>query len=364
MARPKLDMVVEVDERRSSEGTEMPSKCIVSDMKTRKTFKSKVKIRNRVALDFNLFLVGNKPADDPDWEDWRNSLKMTIGGHTFGGLLGFGGDNASAHMHFCRFLGLCPKQEANWFAKRAMQHGHEKEQVVRNHFKVFRLLGPSNEKAYENESLLYELSRNESPGFSVSLCITPDILTQTSVYEIKCPHYNSDQFEDPMEYKNDVESRNLKKYNMRINPSWWFQAALYAYITGKRFFTLIVCYYTTRTDRYVISLWHFDLDWTIKLFIAEELLHILTKAEECMSDPQKLIGVGAKKYKPNWQSVRVSGMANQVLNVINSCMYFSEDTPTCELHIDGTILPIADQTSIIDPEPGLRCMTPTNNLLS
>jgi hypothetical protein len=79
-------MVVEVDDLKSSEGTEMPSKCTGSDMKAKKGFKPRVKIEYP-SLDLALYLVDYKKTDDPDWEEWRNSLKMTIGGHTFGGAV-------------------------------------------------------------------------------------------------------------------------------------------------------------------------------------------------------------------------------------------------------------------------------------
>jgi len=352
MARPKLDMVVEVDDLKSSEGIETPSKCIGSAMK--KTFKSKVKILNRVALEFDLYLVSSKSTEDPDWEEWRNSLKMTVGGHTFAGLAGFGADNQSAHKHFCRFLGLEEKQEANWFGKRAMQHGKDIELVVKRHLEVIPL--HMDEKVYANESLVYELVLEKTHGFPLPLCITPDILAEKAVYEIKCPYYNADKFDDPHLFRLDVENRNKEKYGIKINPSWWLQAALYAYITGKRFFSLILCYYVTRTDMYTLSYWHFELGNREREYIRSELRHIAASAEMFSADPQRLLGKGTKKYKPCYTDKSI------LLSTIASSLYFSENTPTFEWHIDGTIGIFPNPTSIIDCS--LYCETLTNTLIT
>ena len=350
MARPKLDIVVEVEDRKSSEGIETPSKCIGSDM--RKTLKSKLKIRNREYLEFDLFLVDSKSTDDADWEEWRNSLSMTIGGHTFGGMVGFGADNQSAHKHFCRFMGLSVKEEANWFGKRAREHGKEKELVVKKHLSLFPL--QLDDGCYENESLLYELVSKKSPDFPLLLCVTPDLLTKFSVYEIKCPYYNAENFENPRLFKRDVEERNLKKYGARINPSWWLQAAFYAYITGKQFFCVIVCYYTIATDMYLLSYWHFKLDDEAREYIRCELRHILAKAEEYSADPQKLL---EKKHKPCFTK------KNILIALIEASMYFSDDTPIFEWHMNGTITMMPGPTSIIDVEDFI-CRTKTNLLRS
>lgn len=343
MTRPKLDMVVEVEDLKSSEGTEMPSKCTVSDM--RKTFRSKTRIYDRLGLEYDLFLVDSKSTDDPDWEEWRNSLKMTIGGHTFGGLLGFGGDNQSAHKHFCRFLGSEEKQEANWFGKQAMQHGKEKEEVVKYHVETLGLVVD----CYPGESLLYELSL-KADGHPINICITPDLMNADNVYEIKCPYYNADKFEHPLDYKNDVEARNVKKYGCKLNPSWWLQAAFYAMITGKGYFTVIVCYYTTKTDQYMITYYDFGLDMASKLWLQTELGHILRN----VAQPPK------KKYKPSIHKERV-------LRLIGESLFFSTDSEVFLKHIDGTISPVPPRTSILHDDPpclhALYCYEPQINEL-
>ena len=333
MARPKLDMVVEVEDRKSSEGTEMPSKCTVSDMKLRKGLKPRVKI-NFPSLDLALYLVDYKKADDPDWEEWRNSLWMTIGGHTFGGLLGFGGDNQSAHKHFCRFMGLEEKQEPNWFGKQAMQHGKEMEIVAKHH--VLSISKDIIGHVYGSESLLYELC-NKHTDFRIGICVTPDIITESTIYEIKCPYYNADKFECPTDFRWDVEARNMKKYGTKINPSWWLQAALYAFITRKQHFTVVICYYTTRTDKYAITYW----DCSLTSFVVWSLIYscidsIALSAEMYGDMPLK------KKYK----SARKK---QDIVDAISASTELVTHSEVFQKHIDGSVTLVPPCSSIVRP---------------
>lgn len=333
MARPKLDMVVEVDDLKSSEGTEMPSKCTGSDMKAKKGFKPRVKIEYP-SLDLALYFVDCKKTDDPDWEEWRNSLKMTIGGHTFGGLLGFGGDNQSAHKHFRRFTGWDEKQEPNWFGKQAMQHGKEMEIVARHH--VLSISKDVIGHVYGSESLLYEV-RNTHTGFPVAICVTPDIMTESTIYEIKCPYYNADKFECPADFRCDVEVRNMKKYGIKINPSWWLQAALYAFITRKQYFTVVICYYTTRTDKYMISYWDCSMGSLGVWPLANHAIESIVISAELYDHlpPQK-------KYKPAVKK-------QDVIEAISASTELVTHSEVFQKHIDGSVTMVPSRSSIVRP---------------
>lgn len=328
MARPSEDMVVEVEDLKSSGGgTETTcSKCIGSDM--RKMVLPRVRKVGRLSLDFELYFVKGKPTTDPDWEEWRNGLVLTLGGHTIGGLMGFGGDGQSAHKHFLRFTGQEEKPEPNWFGKQAMQHGKEKEDYAKWYYmNRIRNARIANHALYASESLLYEIVLS-GHSTRIGVCITPDMLFKDHLIEIKCPYYNNDQFDYAGMYREDVVKRNCKKYdNLGFNPSWWIQAAFYSLITGKSEFVLLICYYTTRTDRCVFDRYHFNLTPGVKNLLNHELGHII----KCLETPPP----HNKKYKPRASKEYIIRVANESQECwCSSLAYYSTLGTGSYLHVD------------------------------
>ena len=337
MARPSEDIVVEVEDLNSSGGTGTSPKCIGSAM--RKTVLPKVEKFGRLSLDLQLFFVRGKPTTDPDWEEWRNSLWLTLGGHTIGGLVGFGGDGQSAHKHFLRFTGQEQKPEANWFGKQAMQHGREKEAYAKWYYLNINS-GEKNEECYlyGSESLLYEIVLNGGRP-SIGVCVTPDMLYENRVVEIKCPYYNNDKFDDPVHYRTDVRTRNMKKYSVPYNISWWIQAAFYSMITGKSEFVLLVCYYTTRTDKCVFDRFYFRMGDSVRVFLVCELEHVIRSLET----PPK------GKYTPSLPKVAIPA-------IVFASQANSATSYTYSASIDGTLHLVKESWSLSPCLDTIDCM--------
>lgn len=352
MARPREDQVLEVDDLSSDLPSSMlidgPTStetewCCSKPFIMRKTIPVKLKVTNR-ELEYSeefgpskpnnldLFIIGGKLCSDPDWEQWRNSLRMTIGGHTISGLLGFSPSGESAHKHFCYFMNWQEKPPTNWFGKQAQNHGKEKEPLVRA-FLLDDIAKSYPQDLYVSESILYELSsESKVPGVALSVCVTPDIhFTDGRISEIKCPYYNSDKYELPSEYEEDCQQRRAKKHGFShcVEPSWFLQAAFYAWITGAKHFTVDVMYYTTQTDLFKVVSNTFYVCKQIQELFTEQVLYLLGEIAGSLEYQNK----PNKKYKP---AGGLLGCREKVRQAMDYSFNYIYSHKTYQYHMDGT----------------------------
>ena len=314
MARPNEDQVFVLSD---DDFNSSPSICNGSSktgtaddiQKYRKTIRNqKLRIVTRNLDDtagrslFDFYFITAKTCSDPDWEDWRNSLTRTIGGHTIGELFGFG-SGISPHGAFLNLVGQTQKKEANWFGKKAQQHGRDKEVIAKdfvlnhkemigkdfalNHdFKPFQIV------YYEPESLLYEVSKSTGGGNPVLVCVSPDILFDEvpwdrsaiarknkhlplCVVEIKAPYYGSEDFFHPKDFSESHSAKQIDSHGVAFNPSWWIQTAFYAWILGIDFFEVRIVFYCSKTDLFLIKRYEFMNSMKVRRFFCSQFDHLL-----------------------------------------------------------------------------------------
>lgn len=352
MARPMEDQVLVVDDFSSDLPSSMemggPISTTIEEewcsrLFMRKTIPMKLKIEDRgleysgptdppKETNLDLYFIEGKLTSDPDWEKWRNSLRMTVGGHTIGGLLGFSAAGESAHKNFSYLMNWEEKPPTNWFGKQAQNHGKQKEPLAKA-FILEDMEKINCQEMFESESILYEIrSDARVPGVALGVCVTPDMHFEDGrIVEIKCPYYNSDKFEFPSDYETDVQARRTKKYGALpcVEPSWFLQVAFYAWIIGARHFSVDVMYYTTQTDLFRVVSHVFYMCPQVKQLFATQILHLLgeiANSHEYQNKP-------SKKYKP------AGGLLDcrlKVLEAMDRSFNYIYAHKTYQYHIDGT----------------------------
>jgi hypothetical protein len=247
---------------------------------------------------YSLWFLGAKPCADPDWETWRNSLHRVVGGHTISGLLGYGNDKAPNH-YFKKFLGLLPEEtEVNWFVKRARSHGKDKEIVAKKALLESEFAFTSVNEYYESESLTYQIV-HEASGQRLDVCVTPDLISgdrEECVIEIKAPYHGSDKFESAAEFRDFCNKKNLPKYGVSYNPGWFLQSAFYAWILGLDYFKVVIIYYCTRTDEFILAEYEYLLVEKLRHFFNTQIGHLLEKVHEFDTSTDEK--TKKKLYKP------------------------------------------------------------------
>ena len=208
-----------------------------------------------------LNFVGSKCCSDPDWEDWRNSLKCTVGGHTLAGLLGYGYEGSS-DKYFKRLVGLEKRPEPGWFAKKAMQHGKETEGKAKTLMKRLYSEGTDPEPVieyFEEESLVYDIHLASDPLKKIRVCVTPDMIferrharlsnfSHRRVTEIKCPFYMSEKHIDPNAFAHEWVKGKILKHGRGFDPAYWIQAMFYGWILNMHDVDIAMAFYCTQSD--------------------------------------------------------------------------------------------------------------------
>ena len=221
---------------------------------------SMVQIGDRWHLDYDTEVVVKeiKSCEDDDWEQWRNSLANTVGGHTFASFLGLN-PGESARKAFARLKGLEQRPLPNAFSRLAMGHGKFYEDYVAQLIRV-----PWSTYVPRNTFVLTVTFKKL--GLSMDLALSPDMLeTDGTVSEIKCPFYDKDRYTSSREWAEAYLQNNPKG-----KPLHWAQALLYSTFLGFQSgqFSVAVGLVSTEDEMTVVQYYYEATDESKDLVIA------------------------------------------------------------------------------------------------
>ena len=174
--------------------------------------------------------VEAKSSLDPDWEQWRTSMKGVVGGSDFASLVGHGWTSPRACLK--EVLGIQPKKQPNGWAKTCMQHGKLYEKAALEvalegagytpHSSVLPLKNL-------NFSVVYEYySENDPSGSRLRVCLSPDYVDRYGhLIEVKCPYTGSSEFSTSREFAESIADRYGKG---KGRESYFLQALFYSVI--------------------------------------------------------------------------------------------------------------------------------------
>lgn len=311
---------------------------------------------------FKLYKVSSKPSLDPNWQEWRNEIdnsnRVTIGGSTWAALLGFS-KNESACAAMDRVMRRTEKKEPTWFVKKAMQHGKENEPFVKA--LVSQQYGvPKRTPSFEPDemnpdSTLYTLV-DTTLNTCLDLCTSPDMVYRTrntakdrndhwTVFEIKCPYYKSDEFENPSNFRDWFHENTKQRNKPFASPSsltesdarvdYFLQAAFYWWINrgmgasaGGSCDRLSVVEGFFCGDVFCITRYTFNLfDYATRL-ICELFSSMMASIIEYISENPKRRWTVSRECKQ-----KLYNMCDMLCSTSNA------NSAKYQKHIDGTISP-------------------------